>query len=107
MYEKAGNIYKISNKKLVMEYFNKVNNYTVKLSSDDSKLKILLTELSELYLKIDYVKSIKCLDKILNLYMLYVVIYLMLIKQKNLYQIFIWIMIIYKKHIQFMLILLK
>jgi len=90
-----------------MEYFNKVNNYTVKLSSDDSKLKILLTELSELYLKIDYVKSIKCLDKILNLYMLYVVIYLMLIKQKNLYQIFIWIMIIYKKHIQFMLILLK
>ena len=53
---------------MAIEYFNKAYNYTVKLGSDDYKLKILLTELSELYLKIDYVKSIECLDKILNWY---------------------------------------
>lgn len=66
LYEKAGNICKISNKELAIKYYIKAYNYLLKLNSDDYKLKILLTELSELYLKIDYIKSIECLDKIIN-----------------------------------------
>ena len=68
LYEKAGNICKISNKELAIEYFIKAYNYLVNLDSDDYKLKRLLSELSELYLKINYVKSIECLEKILNWY---------------------------------------
>jgi tetratricopeptide (TPR) repeat protein len=68
LYEKAGNICKLSNKELAIKYFNKAYNYLVNLNSDDYKLKILLSELSELYLKINYMKSIECLEKILNWY---------------------------------------
>lgn len=53
---------------MAIKYFIKAYNYTVKSGSDDYKLKTLLMELYELYLKIDYVKSIECLDKILNWY---------------------------------------
>ena len=68
LYEKAGNICKISNKDLAIEYFNKAYNYMLKSGSDDYKLKTLLSELSELYLKIDHIKAIGCLNKILNWY---------------------------------------
>ena len=66
LYEKAGNICKLSNKELAIEYFIKAYNYLVNLGSDDYKLKTLLSELSELYLKKNYVKSIECLEKIIN-----------------------------------------
>lgn len=70
LYEKAGNILQISNKELSIEYYIKSYNYMIKIGSDDYKLNQILLKLANLYLKINYNKSIEYMTKILNLYII-------------------------------------
>lgn len=70
LYEKAGNICKMTNRELSIEYFVKSYNfYELANSLDyDYKLKVISTELVELYSKINYHKSIEYMYKILDWY---------------------------------------
>ena len=70
LYEKAGRICKICDKLLAVKYFTKASNYYQLANVFDLnyKQKEILTELANLYLKIDYRKSIKYYNKLVDHY---------------------------------------
>lgn len=70
LYEKAGNICKINDKLLSIEYFTKALNYyrNANIFDLEYKQKEIFAELGNLYLKIDYKKSIKQYNKIVDWY---------------------------------------
>jgi tetratricopeptide (TPR) repeat protein len=71
LYEKAGNIYKLSDKNKAIKCFVKAHNYLLETShiySMDYQIKKFIIEIAELYLKIDYTKSIEYYEKLINYY---------------------------------------
>ena len=72
LYEKAGNIYKISDKSKAIKCLSKSYNYLIlvldSFGSNEYKIKKILSDIAELYVKIDYTKSIEYYGKIINHY---------------------------------------
>lgn len=73
LYEKAGNIYKISNKTKAIECFSTANEFYKKSNSDflslDLEIKNNMLNIAELYSQIDFIKSIEFYEKVVNYYM--------------------------------------
>lgn len=70
LYEKAGNIYKMTDKILSIDCMVKSYNYLIQTdySFNSYKIKKLAGEIAELYKQIDFSKSIEYLEKVLNYY---------------------------------------
>lgn len=71
LYEKAGNIYKLSDKSKAIKCFQKAYNYLIQINhiySHDYELKKFITDIAELYSKINYTKSIEYYEKLINIY---------------------------------------
>ena len=70
LYNKAGNIYKISDKEKAIGCFKKVLDYKSQLSNTyfDFNKKDILLNIAELYLTMDYVKSIEYYEQVINYY---------------------------------------
>jgi tetratricopeptide (TPR) repeat protein len=70
LYEKAGNIYKLVDRILAIDYMVKSYNYLIQTdySFNSYKVRKLAGEIAELYKYIDYIKSIEYLEKVLNNY---------------------------------------
>jgi tetratricopeptide (TPR) repeat protein len=70
LYEKAGNIYKMTDKILAIGCIVKSYNYLIQTdySFNSYKIKKLAGEIAELYKQIDFSKSIEYLEKVLNYY---------------------------------------
>lgn len=70
LYEKAGNIYKLEDRMLAIDYMVKSYNYLIQTdySFNSYKVRKLAGEIAELYIPIDYIKSIEYLEKVLNYY---------------------------------------
>ena len=68
-YEKAGNIYKITNKEKAIDCFKLANNYLLDIESNEyyeNEIKKNLLNIAELYLQIDFIKSVEIYEKIIN-----------------------------------------
>lgn len=69
LYNKAENIYKISDEETAIECFIQVLHYNSQLSSGyEFNKKDILLNIAELYSKIDYTKSVKYYGQIINYY---------------------------------------
>ena len=70
LYNKAGNIYKISDKEKAIKCFKRVLHYNSQLTDAYNQLnkKDILLNIAELYSKIDYSKSVEYYEQIINYY---------------------------------------
>jgi alpha-soluble NSF attachment protein len=70
LYNKAGNIYKISDKEKAIKYFKRVLHYNSQSTDtyNEFNKKDILLNIAELYSKIDYVKAVEYYEKIINYY---------------------------------------
>jgi alpha-soluble NSF attachment protein len=72
LYNKAGNIYKISDKEKAIKCFKRVLHYNRQLSEhytySEHNIKDILLNIAELYSKIDYTKSVEYYEQIINYY---------------------------------------
>ena len=66
--QSAGNIYKLGDRMLAIDYMVKSYNYLIQTdySFNSYKVRKLAGEIAELYKPIDYIKSIEYLEKVLN-----------------------------------------
>lgn len=70
LYERVGNIYKLDNRMLAIDYMEKSYNYLIQTdySLNSYKIRNLACEIAELYSNIDHMKSIEYFEKVLNNY---------------------------------------